>query len=149
MSPRRRDADPVVEDDRIEVIRREEQLRVGTQVHEAGRVRVRKSVSEARADEVVALGTEHAEVERRPPNPDDTGEVETLADGTVSIPVFEERLVVEKRLVVRERIVVRKHTVSEEHRVTADLRREHVDVDVTDGAEDRVDVVRGGVVPPA
>ena len=44
----------------------------------------------------------------------DSGEVEVLPDGSVSIPVFQEELVIEKRLVVRERVIVRKHTVTED-----------------------------------
>jgi stress response protein YsnF len=31
---------------------------------------------------------------------------------------------------VRERIVIRKRTLTEEHRVQAELRREHLDVDI-------------------
>jgi uncharacterized protein (TIGR02271 family) len=56
----------------------------------------------------------------------------------LSIPVFEEELVVEKRLVVRERIIVRKHTVTEDHRVQADLRRERVEVEADAEVVDRV-----------
>ena len=59
----------------------------------------------------------------------DSGQVETLADGSLSIPVFEEQIVVTKRLVVRERVVIRKHTVFEDHVVTADLRRERLEVE--------------------
>ena len=62
----------------------------------------------------------------------DSGEVETLPDGSLSIPVFEEQIVVEKRLVVRERVVVRRTTVYEEQVVAADLRRERVEIE-TDG----------------
>jgi uncharacterized protein (TIGR02271 family) len=60
----------------------------------------------------------------------DSGEVETLPDGSISIPVFEEELVVTKRLVVRERIVVRKETHVRTETVEAELRRERVDVEV-------------------
>ena len=56
----------------------------------------------------------------------DSGQVETLPDGSVSIPVFEEILV--KKTVVRERIVVRKQTVSERRAVGGDLRKERVEV---------------------
>ena len=54
----------------------------------------------------------------------------SLPDGSVSIPVLEEEIVVTKRTVVRERIVVRKEVATEVQRVEAELRREHVDVDV-------------------
>jgi uncharacterized protein (TIGR02271 family) len=63
------------------------------------------------------------------PRAGDSGQVEYRADGSVSIPIFEEELVCEKRLVVKERIVVRKETVTEDQVVEADLRRERVEVD--------------------
>lgn len=37
----------------------------------------------------------------------DSGQIETLADGSILIPVFEEQLVITKRLVVKEREIVR------------------------------------------
>jgi uncharacterized protein (TIGR02271 family) len=99
-----------------------------TRAEEVGRVRARKIVSHERVEQVVPRGVEHAEVERVVVEGDDSGVVETLPDGSISIPVFEEQLVVDKRLIVRERVIVRKHTVYEEHRVEADLRRERVEV---------------------
>ena len=60
-----------------------------------------------------------------------------MPDGSLSIPVFEERLVVEKRLVVRERIIIRKHTVRGAAR-TADLHKERVEVELEDTVADRV-----------
>ena len=107
----------------------EEELELEIATKESGRVRARKVVDEERVEQVVPRGVEHAVVEHQPPGEADSGEVETLPDGSVSIPVFEERLVVEKRLVVRERIVIRKQTVFEEHRFEADLRRERVEVE--------------------
>jgi uncharacterized protein (TIGR02271 family) len=64
--------------------------------------------------------------------------VETLPDGSISIPVFEEQLVVEKRLVVRERVVIRKYRETRQERVEADLRRERVEVDADASVRDRV-----------
>jgi uncharacterized protein (TIGR02271 family) len=83
--------------------------------------------SEAR--ELVARDVEEADVERMPAAEGDSGEVETLPDGSVSIPVLEEELEVRKRVVVRERIVIRKRTVTEEKHVRAELRRERVEVE--------------------
>jgi stress response protein YsnF len=68
----------------------------------------------------------------------DSGEIITLPDGSVSIPVFEEVLVVEKRRRVRERIIVRKETVVEDYVVEADLRKERVSVEADDDVADRV-----------
>ena len=61
---------------------------------------------------------------------DDSGQVETLPDGSVSIPVFEERLVVEKRLVVTERVIIRKWSTNEDQEVQAELRRERIEIEV-------------------
>lgn len=121
-----------------EVVRAEEELEVGKVVTEAGRVRVRKVVDTVHEELLVPRGTEHAEVERLPPAANDTGQVETLPDGSVSIPVFEEQLVIEKRLVVRERIIIRKHTVTEDHLVATDLRKDRVVVDADAAVEERI-----------
>ena len=120
------------------VIRHEEELTLGTDVREAGRLGVRKVVEHQRASTVVPVDTEHADLERHPVTQADSGEVEVLPDGSISIPVFQEELVIEKRLVVRERVIVRKHTVTEDRLVEADLRRERVDVEVDPQIADRV-----------
>jgi uncharacterized protein (TIGR02271 family) len=125
-------------DDQTEVIRREEELRVATTAHEAGRVGVRKVVDHEQAATVVPVGTEHADFERHPVAEADSGEVEVLPDGSISIPVFQEELVIEKRLVVRERVIVRKHTVVEDQLVEADLRRERVEIEADPEVADRV-----------
>ncbi|HEV3494880.1 MAG TPA: YsnF/AvaK domain-containing protein [Actinomycetes bacterium] len=124
--------------DDTEVIRQEEELRVATTAQEAGRVGVRKVVDHEQAATVVPVGTEHADLERQPVGEADSGEVEVLPDGSISIPVFQEELVIEKRLVVRERVIVRKHTVFEDQLVEADLRRERVEVEVDPEVADRV-----------
>ncbi len=59
----------------------------------------------------------------------DAGRIEELPDGSVSIPVLEEELVITKRMVVRERIIVRKRTSTQEHRVRETLRRERLELD--------------------
>ena len=112
-----------------EVVLQEERADVGTVTEETGRVRARKSVRTDRVEEAVSRGVEHADLERMPVVDGDSGEVETLPDGSVSIPVFEEQIVVTKKLVVRERVVLRKHTVYEEHLVSAELRREELAIE--------------------
>ena len=109
----------------------EERLRTSRETVETGRVRARKRSETQTVEQRVPRGVEHAEVDRTVQVLEgDSGQVETLEDGSLSIPVFEEQIVVEKRLVVRERIIVRKHTVYEEHVVSADLRREELDIEV-------------------
>jgi len=109
----------------------EERLHVGTETERTGAVRAVKHVDVENVSTRVQRGTEHADLDRVDvPDADvDSGQVETLPDGSLSIPVFEEQLVVTKRLVVRERVIVRKHTVYEEHEVSADLKRERLEVE--------------------
>lgn len=118
-------------DEAADIVLSEERLEVGTQTEQAGVARIRKSSHVETVQERVERGVEHADTARVPVDDAtaDSGEVETLPDGSLSIPVFEEEIVVTKRLVVRERVVVRKHTVYEEHVVTADLRRERLEVE--------------------
>jgi uncharacterized protein (TIGR02271 family) len=112
------------------VTRSEEQAHVGTELTESGRVRVRKHVDTYPVTEVVPRNVEHADTsERVAAGEGDSGEVETLEDGSISIPIFEEVLVVTKRLVVRERVIVRKRTVVDEYTLETELRRERVTVE--------------------
>ena len=118
-------------DETPEVVLSEEKLRTSTKTEKAGKVRAKKKVDVEKVDVRVDRGTEHADLDRVgvADAETDSGEVETLPDGSLSIPVFEEQIVVTKRLVVRERVIVRKHTVYEEHVVSADLRRERLEVE--------------------
>ena len=118
-----------------EVVRRDEELSVGTTTKEAGALRVRKAVDTYPIDKVIERNSERITdaSERVPASEGDSGEIETLPDGSVSIPVFEEELVVTKRVVVRERVIIRKSTVIDEHRIETDLRRERVDIDADPG----------------
>ena len=129
-------------DEEASVVRHDEELVTDGVVAKAGRVGVRKLVEHERVETRVPRGVEHTEFERQAPGEADSGEVEILPDGSVSIPVFEEELVIEKRLVVRERVIVRKHTVTEERRVEADLRRERVEVEADPEVADRVQVTQ-------
>ena len=139
------DDDRVVADqtEELSVVRHEERLVAGAVEREAGKVRIRKELERVDFDEVIPYAVEHAEVERVPPNVDDSGDIETLPDGTVSIPVLEEQLVIQKRLVVTERLLVRKRVETREQRVTADLTREVVSVDVDEAVDDRVHLREG------
>jgi uncharacterized protein (TIGR02271 family) len=77
--------------------------------------------------------------ERVPVHEGDSGKIETLPDGSISIPLYEERLVVTRETVLRERVIVRKELVTEWETVEAELRRERVSVDGDDVPEGRVE----------
>jgi stress response protein YsnF len=121
------------DEDAARLTRHEEELQVGTRTEIIGSLRVRKTVESGRVSDIVPRDVESAEPVRTPPLEQDSGEIVTLPDGSVSVPVFEEELVVTKRLVVRERIVIQKHRVTEDARVEAELLRERVDVEADSG----------------
>jgi len=114
----------------VETTRRKEELEVGKQLAPLGNVHVQKRVEAEQVEQDVPRRVERPAFERLAAAEGDSGEIETLPDGSVSIPVLEEEIVVTKRVVVRERIVVRKEVATEVERVEAELRSEHVDVDV-------------------
>lgn len=73
--------------------------------------------------------------ERVPPNENDSGRIETLPDGSISIPVYEEELIVTKHTVLRERVIIRKELVTETRLIEVELGREQVDVEADEGIE--------------
>jgi uncharacterized protein (TIGR02271 family) len=122
--------------DREEIVRHEEDLVLGTRVEEVGAIRARKDVVTEHAEHDVPRRVEHVDdLERIPAEAEDSGEIETLPDGSISIPVFEEELIITKRLVVRERVVVRKRTEVEPRRVEAELRKERLEIEPTGDVE--------------
>jgi uncharacterized protein (TIGR02271 family) len=117
-----------VRDDEASVVRHEEELQLETEEYEAGSVRARKRVETEHVERVEPRSVEYGGFERAPVDDGDSGEIETLEDGSISIPLFEERLVVSKELFVRERVILRKRTVTEQHRIEAELRKEQIEV---------------------
>jgi uncharacterized protein (TIGR02271 family) len=114
--------------EKTELSLREERLRVGKTARTQHIVRIGKDVETEHVSADIPRAQEDVDVQRVPPAPDDSGEVETLPDGSVSIPILEEELVITKRTVVRERLIVRKVVRTEQARVEADLKRERVDI---------------------
>ena len=116
--------------DAASLVRHEEELLVSAQPVHAGDVLIHKTVATAGVSEPVDSAREALDrVEHAPADEEDSGEIETLPDGSISIPILEEQLVVTKRLVVRERIIVRKQVTTLHHVVEAELRRERVRVE--------------------
>jgi uncharacterized protein (TIGR02271 family) len=122
-----------------ELILHEEQARVDKRWEGVGYARVRREVETERVRERHPRGVEEIAHERVPVRDGDSGRVETLPDGSVSIPLYEERLVVTRQTVLRERVIVRKDVVTEWETVEDELRREHVRFETDDVPDDRVE----------
>ncbi len=131
---RRRDlSTPLEASDEAVVIRQEEEIGgVRKRWRGLGFVRARKHVETMRVDEVVPRLVEDAQLDRVPADENDSGKIETLEDGSISIPVYEERLVITKEVVLTERVVIRKQVETVTERVRDELRKERVEIE-TDG----------------
>src|SRR5687767_206833 len=116
--------EPSENDDAL--VRHEDELRIGKR-EEIGVLRLSTPVTSEPIEGDFERKSEDAEISRERVSGSDSGQVETLSDGSVSIPLFEEELVISRRLVVRERVVVRKQTVSNTERVRDEVRREHIE----------------------
>lgn len=129
MSPHRKDDAAPARGDGASVVRHEQEAELGVTDELYGSVRARKRVESESVERMEERSVEYGDVERSAPHAGDSGEIEQLEDGSVSIPLFEERLVVRKELVVRERVIIRKHTVTEQHRIEAELRKEQIEIE--------------------
>lgn len=119
--------------------RSEEELRVGTQDVEAGRVRLRKYVVTEHESVTVPVRKERVRIEREPIT---EGNVAAATDGPAiseeehEIVLHEERPVVATEAVPKERVRLDKDTEIEEQTVGADVRKEQIELvgDVPQGA---------------
>ena len=123
------------------VVRHEEEMRTRTNPLPDSNIHARKFVETIPVDDSIPRIIESAETSRAPADPEDSGQIETLADGSLSIPVFEEQVVVTKRTIVRERIIIRKNQQTEDVPIRTTLQRERVEIEsdeplaFEDGAE--------------
>ena len=112
--------------------RSEEELRVGTQARERGRVRLRKYVTTEQQQVTVPVQREEVRVEREPitdANLDAATRGPAISEEEHEITLHEEEPVVEKRVVPRERIRLDTETVADERQVSEEVRKEQVDVE--------------------
>ena len=112
------------------LILHEEEVTVDKRWEGVGSGRVGRKVETEHVAQDFPRRREELEQERVQADENDSGEIKTLPDGSISIPLYEEELVVTRRTVLRERVIVRKENVTEWLRVEADLRRERLEVDL-------------------
>lgn len=109
------------------VTRSEEELRVGKEQVEAGRVRLRKWVETEGVETDVELRRETARVTREPVNEVVSGA--ELGEDVIEVPLHEERPVVQKEVVARERVGLETGVETEVETVSDQVRKERVDVE--------------------
>ena len=112
--------------------RSEEELRVGTERREAGRVRLRKYVVTENEQRTVPVRREEVRVEREPIT---EGNVDQALDGPEiseeehEVVLHEERPVVEKEVVPKERVRLGTEERTEQETVSETLRKERIETD--------------------
>lgn len=121
-----------------ELVRHEEQATVAKRWEGSGYATVRRDVDTEHVGKDFPLVRDELVEERVPADANDSGQIETLPDGSISVPLFEEELVVTRRTVLRERVIIRKEQVTEWERVEADVKRERIAFDVDDVPEGSV-----------
>jgi uncharacterized protein (TIGR02271 family) len=112
--------------------RSEEELQVGTEARERGRVRLRKYVTTEQVSQTVPVQREEARVEREPitdANIDAAMAGPDISEAEHEVTLHEEQPVVEKRTVPRERVRLEKDTVTGEEQVADEVRKEQIDLD--------------------
>ena len=114
-----------------DVVRSEEELRVGKEQVQAGRARVRKWVETEPVETDVELRRETARVTREPI--DQPVSDAAIGEEEVEVELTEERPVVEKQTVAKERIGLEKDVETQRETVADEVRKERVDVDDESG----------------
>jgi uncharacterized protein (TIGR02271 family) len=115
--------------------RSEEQLRVGTETHEAGRARLRKHVVTENQTVNVPVTREEVTIEREPITEANVGKATqgpAISEEEHEVVLTEERPVVEKEAVPVERVRLGKEQVTEQQQVTEEVRKEQIDTDGVD-----------------
>lgn len=110
------------------VVRREEELHVGTERVQTGRVRLRKHVVTEQESVEVPVSREEVHVTREPIRDGEVGG-RIGGDEEIAVELHEERPVVSKETVAKERIGLDKEVHTSTERVNAEVRKEQVEVE--------------------
>lgn len=115
--------------------RSEEEMHVGTERREAGRVRLRKYVVTEEQQMTVPVRHEEVRVEREPITDANRGDAMAgpdIAEAEHEVILHEEEPVVETRAVPKERVRLTTEEVTEEETVTGEVRKERIEAEETD-----------------
>jgi uncharacterized protein (TIGR02271 family) len=110
------------------LIRQEEQIQVGKEMLETGRVRLHKYVDVESIEQPVHLYREEFEIERIPISGDEKVSG-NISEGVQEIVLHEERAVLRKELVPVERVRLRTKQVQQDSTVRDEIRRERIEVE--------------------
>ncbi|MEV6749071.1 PRC and DUF2382 domain-containing protein [Streptomyces sp. NPDC051080] len=111
-----------------EMIRSEEQLRVGTEQYESGTARLHKYVVTENVTRTVPVTHEEVRLIREPLQPGEkSAERATIREQDVEVTLHAERPTTRKETVAVERVRMETKKVTEQKEVSAELRKEQID----------------------
>ncbi|CAM3801768.1 DUF2382 domain-containing protein [Kibdelosporangium persicum] len=108
--------------------RSEEQLKVGKERVESGRVRLRKHVVTEEQQVTVPVSHEEVRIEREPADPRRAGQTD-IAEDEQEVVLHAERPVMGKESVPVEQVRMHTEEVTEQQQVKGKVRKERIDVD--------------------
>ncbi|GAA4334374.1 PRC and DUF2382 domain-containing protein [Actinomadura luteofluorescens] len=117
-----------------EITRSEEQMRIGTERHESGRVQVRKWIETEMVEQTIPVSHEEIRIDREPIAGGRPDPKVTISEADQEIILYEERPVISKETVPVERVRLRTEQVQDEQTVRGELRKERIEVTRDDGA---------------
>ncbi|MGP3999506.1 YsnF/AvaK domain-containing protein [Streptomyces sp. 8N706] len=120
--------------------RSEEQMHVGTERREVGRVRLRKYVVTEEQQQTIPVRHEEVRVEREPVTDANRGEAMAgpeISEAEHEVTLHEERPVVETRAEPKERVRLTTDERTEEETVKGKVRKERIETEGTDEGDDR------------
>ena len=117
--------------DSVDLIRHEEQFRVGVERFPLERVRLEKFIVTEEQTITVAVRREEVRLVRESLRPDTPISPTPSGGGPVVMTVREERPVVTMQLVPVERVWLTTNIVTEQHTVTDTIRNEEIDLSTT------------------
>jgi uncharacterized protein (TIGR02271 family) len=117
------------------ITRSEEELRIGLERRQRGRVRLRKYVVTEQVTKTVPVRREVVRVEREPitePSRNGTLPESRIAEEEHEVLLYEEQPIVEKRVVPKERVRLHTEVVEDQREISEELRREQIETDARD-----------------
>ncbi|CAM5547959.1 MULTISPECIES: PRC and DUF2382 domain-containing protein [Streptomyces] len=128
-----------------EMVRSEEQLRVGTEEQEVGRARLRKVVVTEDVSTTVPVSHEEVHLVREPIGEGDRTRGTEIGEAEAEVTLHAERPVVRKEAVPVERVRLETEKVTEQREVSDTVRKEEIQYDDgTSGASGEEDDWKGG-----
>lgn len=117
------------------ITRSEEELRIGLERRERGRVRLRKYVVTEQVTKTVPVRREVLRVEREPitePSRPGTLPESAISEEEHEVLLYAEEPIVEKRVVPKERVRLHTELVEDQREISAELRKEQIETEARD-----------------